>query len=410
MAFIILFSLMKISYAQQQPPEVQTPVRRELKLNLNEAIKIALQNNPGLMSAHYSVEQQDVLGKTAFDLGKTSIYYYKDNTPPSGNYEIGISQTISFPTVYLQQNSLQNQNISLSKKSYEAVKADLIKNVKLAYYQYAYGFERLKLFSYQDSIYGNFLKAAEVRYKTGETTNLEKLIAETKYQEVQLQMKQAGADLSIYEKELQKYLNTNLPIKLKDTTLELIRFDSTLVHTRVDTTTVKSNPLINLYKQKINVAEAEYGLEVNRLLPDISLGYSKLTDNSIFNYYSFQVGVSLPLCFLPQQGRIEAAAVGEKIAESGYQNFRILIQSAYQQQLKEFQKWKEQIDYYKTIGSEQADEILKAAEANYGNGNIGYVEFVQSISQAIDIKTKYLDAINQYDKSIINLNYLLGIE
>ncbi len=391
-----VISFSKPSYAQE----------KEIKLNLNEAIKIALQNNPGLASARFSVEQQNALGKTAFDFGKTTVTYDKDNTPPNGNYGIGISQSISFPTVYLQRSKLQNQNITLSEKSYEAVKAELIKNVKTAYYQLIYGKEALRLLAYQDSIYADFSKVAEVRYKTGETSNLEKLTAEAKYQEVLLQRKQAEADLIIYQRELQKLLNISQPIELTDSVLVKLQYmgDDSLW----DSSVVENNPLINFYKQKINVADAEHSIEVNKLLPDLSFGYSKLTDNSVFNYYGFQVGVSVPLWFFPQQGRIEAASIGEKIAESDYQNYCVLIQSSYQQQLKEYEKWKEQIDYYESIGLKQADEILKTAQLSYSSGDIGYVEFIQSVSQAVSIKTQYLDALNKYNQSVINLNYLLG--
>lgn len=392
--FVTSFFFAKESFAQTTQP---------VTLNLDEAIKIALQNNPGLKSAQYSVEQQNALSKTVFDFGKTKIIYNKDNTPPNGNYDISFSQTISFPTVYLQQNSLQNQNISLSEKSYEAVKAVLIKNVKSAYYQLVYGKEFLRLHIYQDSIYANFSKVAELRFKTGETSNLERLTAQSKYQDVVLQRKQAEADLIIYEKELQKFLNVNELIVLIDTTLGKIQYDST-----IDSSAIENNPLINFYKQKINVSEAQHGLEVHKLLPDISFGYSKLTDNSVFNYYGYQVGVSIPLWFFPQQGRIEAASVGEKIAESDYQNYRALIQSSYQQQLKEYQKWKEQVDYYESIGLKKADEILKVAELSYRNGEIGYVEFIQNISQAIGIKTQYLDALNKYNQSVISLSYIQG--
>ncbi len=409
--FVFVFSFTKTNYAQTNQPMEQTigiDKAQQVKLNLDEAIKIALKNNPGLASSRYSVEQQEALGKTAFDFGKTTVTYYKDNTPPNGNYTLGISQSISFPTVYLQQSKLQNQNITLSEKSYDAFKAGLIKDVKTAYYQLAYGQDVLRLLAYQDSIYANFSKVAELRYKTGETSNLEKLTAQAKYQEVLLQRKQAEADLIIYQRELQKLLNINQPIELTDSALikqNYISDDSSR-----DSSVVENNPLINFYKQRINVAEAEHSVEVNKLLPDLSFGYSKLTNNSVFNYYGFQVGVSVPLWFFPQQGRIEAASVGEKIAESDYQNYRVLIQSSYKQQFKEYEKWNEQISYYDSIGLKQADEILKTAQISYSSGDIGYVEFIQSVSQAIGIKTQYLDALNQYDKAIINLNYLLGIQ
>ncbi len=398
--FIIIFSFSKMNYAQTEIPKGHV-----IKLNLDEAIKIALKNNSGLKSALYSIDRQDALGKTVFDLGRTNINYNKDNTKGVIDVEIGISQTISFPSVYLQQNNLQNENLLLSRKSYEAVKAGLIKNIKSAYFQLIYGTARLKLLVYQDSVYKDFSEIAQLRYKTGETSQLEKLTAQSSYQQVQLQKKQAEADLNIYEKELQKFLNINQPVELTD--IEFIKLPYDI---GVESASLENNPVINLYKQKINTAAAEQDLEVHRLLPNLSFGYAKLVESGGTSAYSYNIGVGIPFWFLPQQGRIEAAAVGEKIAEADYQNYRVIIQSTYQQQLKEYQKWKEQIDYYESIGLKQTDEILKVAKLSYRNGDIGYIEFIQNISRAIGIKTQYYDVLNQHNQSVINLNYLSGKE
>ncbi|MGN6602714.1 MAG: TolC family protein [Ginsengibacter sp.] len=151
-------------------------VSEPLKLSPNEAVDIALKNNPAIKSANYSVEQQKALQKTAFDLPKTNFTYGVDNTTLLGNSTIGVQQSFSFPTVYVKQSNVLKQQLSLSKKSFTMSKNDLIRNVRSAYYQMAYGVARLRLLKYQDSVYANFAKAATVRYTSGESKYLEKVL------------------------------------------------------------------------------------------------------------------------------------------------------------------------------------------------------------------------------------------
>ena len=43
-----------------------------------------------------------------------------------------------------------------------------------------------------------------------------------------------------------------------------------------------------------------------------------------------------------------------------------------------------------------------------GKGEIGYVEYIQHLTQAILIKSEYLNSLNQFNQTVININYLTG--
>ena len=66
---------------------------------------------------------------------------------------------------------------------------DLIRNVRISWYQLAYLKERERLLLYQDTIYGRFLHAATIRYETEATSLLEKAAAETMVMEIQNALK-----------------------------------------------------------------------------------------------------------------------------------------------------------------------------------------------------------------------------
>jgi len=56
----------------------------------------------------------------------------------------------------------------------------------------------------------------------------------------------------------------------------------------------------------------------------------------------------------------------------------------------------------------QAEAILENADKGFREGAIGYVEYVQGVQRAIDIKSGYLDALNQYNQAVINLEFIFG--
>lgn len=50
--------------------------------------------------------------------------------------------------------------------------------------------------------------------------------------------------------------------------------------------------------------------------------------------------------------------------------------------------------------------IIKNASKAYLNGDISYVEYVQSIETASSIQLNYNEAISNYNQTVINIQYL----
>ena len=371
-------------------------------LTLQQAIDTALKNNPQIKSATLEVEQQNVLRKTAFDLPKTNISVVngQSNSEIKDTY-IGVTQDIYFPTVYIQQSKVQKQNILLSEKNLAVTQSELIRNVKSAYYQLSFGMEKLKLLTYQDSIYKKFSDVAELKYKTGETSNLEKLSAQSKYQEVQIYKKQTEADIKIYQQELQKLLNTQQTLVIASVAKQSLSVNT-------DTSAVKQNPLLAYYNQKILLSNSQLSLEKNKFLPDFSVGYFSQSIDAVKGFQGVQFGIGIPIFFWGQQGRVQSAKIQTQIAQSDYENYQNNLKAIFNQQLQEYQKFSDLLNYYESTGLKQADEILKASQFAYTKGEIGYVEYIQNLTQAISIKSEYLNSLNQFNQTVININYLTG--
>ena len=400
---LMFFATVKL-FAQTQP------------LSLDDCINIALKNNLQAKTASLEVEQSKALQKSAFDPAKTNLTLTQDPTS-GGNIDnaIGILQSFALPGLYKNQKAVLKQQTLLTEKSKTVTEAEVIRSVKDAYYNYLYGLEKIKVLNYLDSVYSDFAKKAEVRQRTGETSNLEKLTAQNKYQEVRLQKREAESDLKVYKLSLQQLLNLN-NVAIKEDSLTIIPFVDVN-----DTTAVKQNPLLDYYAQNVNLSNSKIKLEKAKLLPELTLGYSQQflikgfdPANNKRDYYDgtriagFQIGVGVPLFNGSYRARINAEKIGVHVAQTQLNATQQKLQTQWQQVYQEYLKYKQTTDYYATSGLQLANEQLRVAAFSFSKGEIGYVEFIQNISLATESKLNYLSAINSLNMSVINLQYLQG--
>lgn len=374
-------------------------------LKMDDALKIAMANNPQIKSAFLEVQQQKVIKKSAVDLPKTNVSLL------SGQYNssvfdnnITVSQDFAFPSVYAQQSKVQKQNIILSEKKIAITQSELIRDVKSAYYQLTYIKQLQKLLIYQDSIYIRYKTNSELRFKTGEGSYLEMISAQSKLQEIQVLEKQTEADYKISLIELKKLLNVEYDISIAFDSLQKLSLVTT-----TDSAATNSNPFLAYYNQRITLANTQITLEKNRFLPDVSVGYFNQTLDKVKGFQGFQVGMGIPVFFWAQKGKVQSAKIQTQIAQSEYENYQNNLEAAFNQHLQVYQKNLQLISFYENTGLKQAEEILKTTQYSFDQGDIGYLEYTQNLLQAIGIKIQYLSSINQLNQEIININYLTGI-
>ena len=376
-----------------------------LPISVEEAVEIALKNNPNIINDSLRINQQIALKKTAFNIPKTDINYITGqlNDEKIGtDKRIVISQKFHFPTVYTSQHKTQKQYVVLQEKRLAISKAELIRDVKSTYYNLVYSKELQNLYIHQDSIYKDFAIKADLKQKTGESSYLESLTAKTKHQEIKMMAKQIASDIKIHKSEMQKLLHTTDVIFIKDKTLNKLEF---LVK---NDGTLSNNPSLAWYQQKTTVANSEVKQEKNKYLPDLSVGYLNQSLDNVSGFSGVQFGVSIPIFSWGQKGKVQAAKIQSSIAENNYEDAKVHLQLTFNQEKQEFLKNEELLNFQENYSLKQATEILKISQFSYNQGEIGYVEHIQNLSFAINIKIKYLQNLNQFNQKVINLNYLSG--
>ncbi len=61
------------------------------------------------------------------------------------------------------------------------------------------------------------------------------------------------------------------------------------------------------------------------------------------------------------------------------------------------------LQYYNGENIDKANEIVRLSTTEYENGEINYVEYVNALNEAIDMRMKQADVINEYNEAVLAL-------
>jgi cobalt-zinc-cadmium resistance protein CzcA len=399
--------------AQESPASFQS---------LDEAIQVAIQNNPTLKAADLQTQQERALKGASWNLSKTnfSLTHGQYSSIYDNDNQFNISQSIEFPTVYANQNKLAKARMEASEWRKNATQNELVQQVKATWYILWFEKSKRQLLLEQDSIYQRFVRAAGLRYQTGESNLLEKATAESQVAEIKAMLQQNQSDIEIYQTQLQTLLNLESPI---DITLGNLKARESSV--LLDTQGIANNPTLAWFRQQMEVAEREKSVEKSRLLPDLTVGYfnqslngpnqdldgNPVTFTSSDRFTGFQVGIAIPIFGAKSQGSvIKAAELKKQENEARLQAVTNELQGRLRSLIQQYQKFQTSIDYYEQNALPQAELILKQAQKGFENGEIGYVEYIQGLNRALTVRFNYLDILNQYNQTIIQIEFISGVQ
>ncbi|MDP4222067.1 MAG: efflux RND transporter permease subunit, partial [Bacteroidota bacterium] len=384
---------------------------------LQEAIRIALDNNLSLKSSALSVNVQRALKGASWDIEKTDVdFEYGQMNSFLKDNSFTISQSFSFPSVYINQKRLANARVTSSELQLRESQVDVSTQIKQIYWKLAYLYSKQKLLLFQDSLFSRFLRAAELRAKSGETNRLEMITARSQSLEIKNQLLQNSSDIGISVRDFNTLMNSDIHYIPADTVLR----KAGKIPSR-DSAGIKQNPSLVLSEHEVEVSKLERNLEQSRILPDLKVGYfnqsiqgtQEINDIArLFGpgdrFTGFQAGISVPLWILPHTSKAKAARINENIARNNTALFEKSLSAAYQSVLDEYTKYSGTVEYYEKQALPEANLIVDQSSRSYRAGAMDYLEYVFSLNRALEIKQHYLDALDNYNQTIIKIEYLTG--
>ena len=186
---------------------------------------------------------------------------------------------------------------------------------------------------------------------------------------------------------------------------------------------MQQNPELEFIRATLEIAKRKKAVEKSRLLPKVEVGFYSQTfngpginsaGNQTINTGSdrvnvFQVGLSIPLWFKPETARIKAAEREKLQVNAELRNRRNLLQGRLEALVQQYYKASTSIEtYYKAELLPQAQLLEEQAQQAFTEGAIGYVEYSQALTRALDIKVSHLELVNQANQSLIQIKSIIG--
>jgi cobalt-zinc-cadmium resistance protein CzcA len=385
-------------------------------LTLETAIELGLKNNQQIKANEMDIQMQNQLKATAFEMSKTefgSMLGQYNTRSFDQNYSI--SQSLS-PFQFGAKKELINANIKSSELNLNLTKQEIKLTIRQSWNNLIYLLEVDKLLNRQDSLLLNFAKAALLKYEVGESNSLESTTAQVKQQELLQLIKQNNARIFVEKSKLKTLLNLQTDFTLNEKGLVILPAIAV-----TDSSSLKQNPELELAMQEVQKAMANQKLEKSMLLPDFKAGYfiQSLTGNQYVNGQSFYyngsprfqgvtIGVSIPIFAGSAIARKKAAETNIQMQQKNTEYLETQLKSQFQQQMEQLLTFQSLVEYYQNSALPSAKLISDNVSKSYKNGDISYIEFIQGIQTSLDIQANYLNALSNYNQTVINLQFLLN--
>ncbi len=388
------------------------------------AVEQAMAAGGSVQAAARALEAQQALRKAALDLPKTTFTgaYGQYNTY-RGDTQFSVSQQFALPGVYRKQGAVIDAQIATRSQQLAQVRADLRRQVRLRYQEAVHARHQLRTLRGQDSLYTEFRRAAELRFRNGEVARLEPATALVQQGEGQLAIAQARAEERIALRTLQALLQTPDSVTIADSLLRPLALAQPLP-LATDTAWLAQSPEAGPLRLAVAERRAETRLERARGLPDLSVGYfnqslrgPQETDANAVRYYSgadrfhgVQAGIAVPLWRGPLRARIHAASLQEQVADAAYQRARADLAGRLDALRLRRADAARRVAFYEQTGVPQAAVIERLSTRAFKAGETGYAEYLLSLDRARRLRLDYLDAVLLLNQAVIELEFLVGTE
>lgn len=377
---------------------IPSAIKAQQPISLADAVKMASETYPSIKAARMNVEAQQELKRTAWDIGTTEI--------ATGAEEKGKGNDAITTLISVRQNldilgisaraKYYGDQAELSRAQMAVTERELRREVSIDYGIAYVAHQRRLVYAHLDSIYRNFENAARLRYETEATSRLEYISAQNQARQIALMQQQSIHNEQIALKNLNRWLS--------DSSTYVTDGSIAAMSTEI-APTGSLHPTLQLANQKILAAESKYKMEKSEFLPKFFVEYGSQKIGSATGYYSYQVGLSVPLFFGAQSGRTKSAKIERDIAQIDYSLRQRELNAQRTALADACEKWRSSLKYYRETALPLAKDQEQAAIQYYNKGATDYIGFIQNMKDATQIQFEYWNCFSEYLNAKFDLEY-----
>ncbi|MCB9249378.1 MAG: TolC family protein [Ignavibacteriales bacterium] len=409
---ILLCCIMLINVnAQQGKDSVKNNYQ---KITLQEAVEVALKNNPNLTVNKYEIESLEKLkiqagltpnpeaGFEAEDfLGRKELSGIKGS-----QYTLSGSQIFELSCKKSSRIYLSETQIVSSKGEYELLKFDAVANVKATFillYQIQRQSEQQSKFV---ELNEEMLKTISERVKAGRTSPAEESKVKVVLTNSQIKFDRLQRNYSSIQTQLNSLLGTTGQNLIPITDL----FDSIATPTTREEVIddIEEIPSIKILENEINVRQAAIELEKSLAIPDLTVSGGVRYLNEL-KTNSFIAGVSIPLPFFNRnQGNIASAEVRLEQMDAIINRRKLSVIARINTVYNNLLSAHNNSLQLKNNIKPQAEKAYEITRQGYLQGRFAFIDLLDAQRTLFDTEAQYLLELADYYNSLIELENITG--
>lgn len=365
--------------------------------NLKEVLQAVENNNLSLKAQNQYIESQRIGYKTEMNLANPEVEYEKNFSDVDGNpYEILISQSFDFPTVYLQKNKIRKAKTANLKNLMQQNRQDILLTAKKAYLNLIY---QNKLKEQLTIRYENAQKLVnffQKKLEKGGANILEMNKVKIVLLNVKNQLQLCNTQLANLNEEL-KQLNGSQSISI--TTNLYPEFTLEEDYDKLEMEVLNNTPSLNKLKANMDIASKQTALAKNQVLPKLNLGYRYLNSDIAKSFNGINVGISIPLW--ESRNKVKFAKLNQLSQESQFLSQEKILLSEVQKNYQNYMGLKASLAEYRLIleGNNMNDLLKKALDF----GQISSIEYFMESIYFYESYDTYLQVEKEYHLAIADL-------
>ncbi|WP_162532284.1 TolC family protein [Candidatus Scalindua japonica] len=396
------------SHAQESNKEIEY-------FTLEEAVDIAINNNPLIKSKKHNIGSYEGRIKQAGLLPNPEIEFYTQETPTNN---IGFDQSQNSVALFqkLETGGKRKLRVKAAKKEKKVMEMDLQATitdtrakVKKSFFNVLTAQDELKFAEETLEIAKSLMSISSQRFKIGDIARIEVLKAEIELSNAKMRVQDAERKHLNSVKMLQTVMgvpdigmNNLFPISTDDTpSLNLDTLNDLLL---------ENHPALKARERVVDLSQINISEAKRMAIPDINatVGYKRLSSTDI---NTVQAGIEFPLpIFNRNQGKIiEARALSHK-AKDDLEIVRNQLLLQLSNAFSLYISTREQARFFVDTIIPQAEESLKLARQGYEHGEFDYLQVLDAQRTLAITKVSYLKILNELFSSITEIEKLVGVK
>ncbi len=380
-------------------------------LSVQKALEIAYRQNPQIKQLQYQIRAQEKQETLSFGLADPQISYMREGID-NGDFSEqrwSVSQSLEFPLSSIYRNKQEKATTQSLQLKLQDLQNQVKVEVKTAYTQLAYALQSGNLAGERVQLFEDLSEAAQARADMGESSEIDAMQAD-------LQLQEARNNQEITFKEIMnaRYdLFQTIGLDPEDQTYD-IGFTDTLSYKIVDIDQdevmiqLEDHPKLKQIQREVEATSFGKKLAKSTYLPDLNLSYYRQDFGNDYEFYGFEVGVSIPLWFMAKQSpEVQKANAIQNATEWKYEDFRLLLKKQAEQTWHSYESAKNNIERFRENIQAKSYDLVQMTQKGYSLGELDLLTLLEAQRTYLRTQETYYQTLRDYYLTVINLERYL---